>query len=156
MSITAIIGVGTAGCKIVSMLEDTIEYDKILIDHHDIQIEYLMKYKEFIFVSPFGGLTGTILATDIIEKLHKKIFAKKVLITSMPLEFESEHKQILAKENIEKMKKYCQVFVISDMNLNNERHKTKIKDLYSMMDIRIVGQIETKLKTFALQAAKVV
>ena len=156
MSITAIIGVGTAGCKIVSMLDDTIEYDKILIDHHDIQIEHLMKYKEFIFVSPFGGLTGTILTTDIIEKLHKKIFARKVLITSIPLSFESEHKQILAKENIGKMKRYCQVFVVSDMNLTKQKGKQTIKTMFSSMDERFICQIETKLKTFALQAEKVV
>ena len=156
MSITAIIGVGTAGCKIVSMLDDTIEYDKILIDHHDIKIESLMKYKEFIFVAPFGGLTGTILATDIIEKLHEKIFAKKVLITSMPLEFESEHKQILAKENIEKIKKYSQVFVISDMNLTNKNRKTKIKDMFSIMDTRFLNQIDTKLKIFSMSIQKVV
>ena len=154
MPAIVIIGVGTAGCKIFSMLDDSIEYDKILIDHHDIQIEHLMKYKEFIFVAPFGGLTGTILATGIIEKLHKKIFAKKVLITSMPLSFESEDKQILAKENIEKVKKYCQVFIVSDMNLTKPKGKRTIKKLFSSMDERFICQIETKLKTFVLQAVK--
>lgn len=154
MSATVIIGVVTAGCKIVSMLDDSIEYDKILIDHHDIQTEELMKYKEFIFVAPLGGLTGTILTTNILEKLHRTIFAKKVLITSIPLSFESEDKQILAKENIEKMKKYCQVFVVSDMNLTKQKGKRTIKKLFSSMDERFICQIETKLKTFVLQAVK--
>lgn len=156
MPITAIIGVGTAGCKIVSMLDEAIEYDKILIDNQNIPMEQLMKYREFIFVAPFGGLTGTILATDIIKKIHKSIFAKKVLITSMPLAFENERKQILAKENIEKIKKYCLVFVVSDMNLNTTNNKTKIKDLYLTMDTRFICQIKTKLKIFAISNQKAI
>lgn len=150
MAITAIIGVGTAGCKIVSMLDDAAEYDAFLINEHNIQTECLKNYKEFIIVAPFGGLTGTILAIDLIKKLHKNIFAKKVLITSLPLTFERESKQILAKEYIQKAKKYCQVFVVSDMNLTNKRN-APIKDLFSTMDTRFINQIETKLKTFAIQ-----
>lgn len=156
MSITAIIGVGTAGCKIVSMLDDTIEYDKILIDKENIQIKQLKKYKEFIFVAPFGGVTGTVVTTDVLEKLHKSVFAKKVLITSMPLSFESEYKHILAKENITKAQKYCQVFVVSDMNLTKQKGKRTKKNIFSTMDQRFICQIETKLKIFALQAEKVV
>ena len=167
---TIIIGIGTAGCKIVSKLDNT--YKHAFIDGKEEVIEkysglrigndpnpfweqaemdtfkqrqdvlnVIQNFDNIILVCPLGGNCGCGITKKVVEIAS---FAGKnvTLVTSCPFEFEGAKRAEMRLRTSVYLKDLCKLIFVKNYNSTDSGQKTMIiKDIFDKQDELFIEKI---------------
>ncbi|MBQ9245716.1 hypothetical protein IJ182_05560 [bacterium] len=101
-----------------------------------------------ILISCFGGGTGT-GATPVIAKIAKEFDIKTKALVTVPFTFEGKKRGFQAKEGIEKLKEYTDVYSYkNDLILDLLPQNTSMRDAFNVVNEQMSRKIQKLIEEY--------